>query len=106
MTAKTWNGKRLRQLRLRKGWSQDQLARAATTSQRNIVRWEKANGLPGAHTPGANSVGRLAAALEVDEGDFFSNGSSPDEEEDESELATDLLFALRAYIRATREPVA
>ena len=101
MTAKTWNGKRLRQLRLRKGWSQDQLARAATTSQRNIVRWE------GNHNkPGSNSLGRLAAALEVDEGDFFSNGSSPDDEEDESELATDLLFALRAYIRATREPVA
>lgn len=99
--AKTWNGKRLRELRLRKGWSQDQLARAATTSQRNIVRWENDQ-----NKPGSNSIGRLAAALEVDEGDFFSNGSDPDDAEDESELAADLLYALRAFVRAEREKVA
>lgn len=98
--SKTWSGSRLRQFRLRRGWSQDELARAATTSQRNITRYEN-----NVNEPRANMVGRLAHALEVDEGDFFTNGSDSDEE-DESELAAQLLFALREIIRVERERVA
>ena len=78
-TAKKWNGDRLRQFRLRRGLSQDGLALLVGTSQRNIFRYEHNK-----NQPRANMVARLAHGLEVDEGDFFSNGS--DDEEEESEL--------------------
>jgi len=67
--AKTWSGSRLRALRVDKGWSQDELARAAITSQRNIVRWERNH-----NTPGANMVAALAHALGVEQGEFYENG--------------------------------
>lgn len=101
MTAtKTWSGDRLKRFRLRKGWSQDELARAVPTSVTNVSRYERNK-----NKPGANMVARLAHALEIDEGELFSNGSEPDEE-DESELAAQLLFVLRGLIRAERERVA
>lgn len=67
--AKTWSGALLREQRVNKGWSQDELAWAVRTSQRNIARWEKNDNIPG-----ANNVAALAHALGVDLGDFYENG--------------------------------
>ena len=68
-STRTWSGDLLRAHRIDKGWSQDELARAALTSQRNVWRWEKNQ-----NVPGANMVAALAHALGVELDEFYENG--------------------------------
>jgi transcriptional regulator with XRE-family HTH domain len=99
-----WNGAQLKAARLRRGWSQDELARETRTSVTNISRWERNR-----NTPSANMIPVLASALEAEEGSFFqSNGSDPDEDDDEAdqEMAAALNTLVRLLVeraRATRE---
>lgn len=75
-TTKVWSGARLKQLRLRKGWSQEEFARAADTSVTNISRYERDR-----VKPGANMVARLAHALGTEEGELYEDAASDDDEE-------------------------
>jgi transcriptional regulator with XRE-family HTH domain len=56
----------VRKLRLRKGWSQDQLAELADVSVRTIQRIERG------HKPGLETANALAAVFEVDVTTFTS----------------------------------
>lgn len=55
----------VRKLRLRKGWSQDQLAELADVSVRTIQRIERG------HKPGLETANALAAVFEVDVTNFI-----------------------------------
>ena len=64
----------LRDLRMKKGLSQNQLARAMSVNNTTISKWEN-----GIHLPDAAMIARLARALEVDVGTLLSTASESDE---------------------------
>ena len=64
----------LRDLRTKKGLSQNQLARAMYVSNTTISKWEN-----GIHLPDAAMIARLARVLEVDVGTLFSTAAESDE---------------------------
>lgn len=87
----TFSGERLRQARLRKGWTQDQLARSIGTRERNIIKWEK-----GQNVPRAETVAALARSLGC-EIEFFYIEGEPDDDAEEAAMrrrARDLLSQL------------
>lgn len=59
-------GKRLVELRKRKGWTQSELARNAAKSRQSIERIEK-----GRVNPSAYYIFELAEALGIEEGEFY-----------------------------------
>ncbi len=83
----TFSGRRLQEIRLRRGLTQSQLARRAEVGEKQIVRWENDQ-----HVPRADAVGVLASALEVDVGDFYerADDGEEDEESDLVRLAAEL----------------
>lgn len=85
----TWNGSELREARLRRGWSQEDLARAAGLSVSNVSRWER-----DLHVPGGRMVQRLAGALEVPASSFFA-GAELAVDEDVMRAAADLIRLLK-----------
>lgn len=91
-------GKNLQRARKRLGISQERFAPMVGTTRRHLIRLEN-----GEHRPSSELLGRIAAETGEQSKSF---GYPPDDEEDESELASDLLRALRALIRAEREEVA
>lgn len=94
MTTRQWDGALLKQARLRKGWSQDELAREARTSVTNISRWERNRNIPS-----GNFLPVLAHVLGTDEGSFFHvNGSDPSDDPEEADLLGALLSLLRAEL--------
>lgn len=89
-------GKRIRWARKQRGLSQERLAGAIGTTRQVVIRWEA-----GKHLPNASSRARLGEVLGHEAGFFSENGS--DDEDEDSELTAQLLFALRGLIRAERE---
>jgi transcriptional regulator with XRE-family HTH domain len=87
--AKTWNGAQLRQARLHHGLTQEQLARAVSTTLRNIPRWEGSQ-----NQPSAAMVQALAEFLGVDSASFFRN----DDEAEDDDAEADMLAALDALL--------
>lgn len=102
MTARTWEGAKLSEIRLSRGLSQDQLAWKAQTSVTNISRWERNK-----NVPSGNAVANLAHALGVDEASFFNtNGGDPEEDDEEAEhlrQAFDDLYAAVLKFSRPRE---
>ena len=64
----------LRNLRTKKGLSQNQLARLMFVNNTTISKWEN-----GIHLPDVAMITRLARILEVDVGTLFSTASKSDE---------------------------
>jgi transcriptional regulator with XRE-family HTH domain len=59
-------GKRVRELRKERGWSQEQLAERAS------LHWTYVSGVErGVRTPGLDVIGRLAVALKVSPSELF-----------------------------------
>lgn len=77
------SGRKIRDARLKAGLTQNQLAHAIKTSERNIVRWET-----NANDPRMEYVAAIAQATEHDVSFFL--GDEPDESDDDAEAA---LFA-------------
>jgi transcriptional regulator with XRE-family HTH domain len=75
-----FSGEKLRQERLRRGWTQSDLARRATVREQQIFRWERAE-----NTPSADAVAALAGALEVDLGELYERPDPDDDEESETD---------------------
>lgn len=92
MNTLMWSGARLKMARLKKDWSQDDLARAVQTGVRNIGRYERNK-----HTPNARMTQTLAAALGVETDEFFEDASGDDDEE-----ADPVLLALREALPIER----
>lgn len=87
-------GIRIREARFAAGLTQAALARAAGVSERNIVRWENDH-----HAPRFEHVAAIAEATGKDV-DFFTNVAAVadgDPDDEESDLADFLIFALRSY---------
>jgi transcriptional regulator with XRE-family HTH domain len=90
-TAHQVSGPKIREARLRAGLTQAQLARAVSTSERNIVRWENAQ-----NAPRMEAVAAIAEATGRDLEDFLVADSSEADDE-ETDLAAFLIHALRSY---------
>jgi transcriptional regulator with XRE-family HTH domain len=65
----------LRELRLRRGWSQEDLARKAGLTQDTISNVES-----GKHRPFPSTLRKIAGALEVEVGELFGDEPRPKEE--------------------------
>jgi transcriptional regulator with XRE-family HTH domain len=65
-------GKELKRLRLKKGWTQAQLAVYAESSQPTVNQIES-----GVRNPSTRTLEKLAGALEVEVGDLFPKGQPP-----------------------------
>lgn len=83
---------RIRAARLEAGLSQRRLAERVGTHRRHVIKWEN-----GEVAPGADYVARLAKATGQPPGVFEKDG---DEDEEESELASELFTAVRRIMRA------
>lgn len=92
LKAQRVSGHKIRQARLARGWSQAQLARAAKTSERNIVRWENSQ-----NSPRLESVFAIAAATGRPLAYFLVDGDADDEESED--LSTALHAAAHAFNR-------
>lgn len=90
---KQWNGKQLRQARLRRGLTQEQLARAAGTTLRNIPRWEGSQ-----NRPSAGMVQSLAEVLGVDSAAFFRGDEEEEHDEEADSLSLDELVRQRVDV--------
>lgn len=88
-TVQRFSGKRLLDIRLKRGLTQSELSRRANLREQQINRWER-----GKHTPGADAVGLLAATLACEISEFFV-AVGDDETGDDDEEA-DLLDAAHA----------
>lgn len=82
MITQQFNPERLNKLRLRNGYTQEDLAhelrrRGMKTSAKQIRRWEM-----GAHAPRADVIPLLADALGVPMDELFGDADSDDEEDD------------------------
>jgi transcriptional regulator with XRE-family HTH domain len=95
-------GQRVKQLRLKKGIRQTDLAVQARISWRHLIRIEQDRG--GVTKP--STVAQIAEALGVDPSDL--TGAADDEEESESVLSLDDLLRLRVrqILRDERAAVA
>lgn len=67
----------MREARLRRGWSQAQLAHALQTQEQKISRWER-----GINEPGANAVAAMAVALGQSIEFFYVEASADDDEKE------------------------
>lgn len=76
------SGQCIRAARLRAGLTQAQLARAANTSERNIVRWENNQ-----HAPRLEHIAAIASATGK-ELEFFLTGTPADDEEESRGVAS------------------
>jgi len=86
-----WNGKRLLEARLRRGMTQDDLARAVRTSVTNVSRWERSK-----NQPGASRVLMLALALDVEPESFFQADDEDEKDDaDADRLSIDAFLARR-----------
>src|SRR5262245_39894661 len=85
-----WNGKRLLEARLRRGMTQDDLARAVRTSVTNISRWERSK-----NRPGASRVLALALTLDVGPELFFQADDEDEVDADPDRLSIDEFLARR-----------
>lgn len=86
------DGTKIRQARLKAGLTQNQLARAVNTTERNIVRWETS-----ANQPRVSSVMAIAEATGTRVDYFLTpNGDDEDEESDLSRLTLDEFLRMRA----------
>jgi transcriptional regulator with XRE-family HTH domain len=83
----SFSGSSLRQARLRKGWTQAELARRASVRERQIIRWENSQ-----HAPRFEAMRALAAALGCDVRELCVVA---DEEEEAAPMQMDMLRALR-----------
>ena len=90
---RTGLGGKIRQVRLRVGLTQADLARKVGVSERNIVRWENNQ-----HTPRFDHIAAIAEATGEDIS-FFLEGSDDDDEESEP-MSVDLMAAVTAFARA------
>ena len=90
----------LRDLRLRRGWSQEQLAVASGVSVRTIQRLE------GGQPPSPSTATALALALDVDPGAFGEPSAEHPEHADGAELTDDLEPARAlTFVEAVRQGV-
>lgn len=87
-------GKRIQQARLRAGLTQQQLARLANTSERNIVRWENNQ-----NAPRLEHLAAVASATGADVQDFFDPDDDAEAASMASATADSLAYALRVEIR-------
>jgi len=85
-----WNGKRLLEARLRRGMTQDDLARAVRTSVTNISRWERSK-----NRPGASRVLALALTLDIGPESFFQADDEDEVDADPDRLSIDEFLARR-----------
>jgi transcriptional regulator with XRE-family HTH domain len=85
----SFSGSNLRQARLRKGWTQAELARRASVRERQIIRWENDQ-----HSPRFDAIRALAATLGCDVRELCVPADE-DEEAAPMPVATDMLRALR-----------
>lgn len=94
MAAVRFEPSRVRRARAAAGLSQRQVAAAAGVSIDTVRRTET-----GSHEPGASVLGRIAAAVGADPGDFFIH-------EDEPAMATNGHGRISAEVPAQRTPAA
>jgi transcriptional regulator with XRE-family HTH domain len=83
----SFSGSNLRQARLRRGWTQAELARRASVRERQIIRWENHQ-----NEPRFEAMVALAQALGCSVRDLCGD---TDEDEEAAPMATDMLRALR-----------
>lgn len=88
----TVNPSRIREARLKANLSQDALARAVGTSQRNIVRWEK-----GEHVPRSEFLAAIAQATGRDI-EFFLREDDAEAEDDDG--VQDMTRGIKAFLRS------
>lgn len=84
---------RLKEMRLRRGLTQTELAQRAGVTKRQIIRWEK-----GENEPDAWSIGRLAKALDVTSDWFLGLTEKSQNHYSEQELSAEerkIVFAFR-----------
>lgn len=91
-------GERIKAHRERLNLSHDRFAARLGTTRQVIIRWEN-----GTHSPNSESRRRLAEVTGETASYFSPNG---DDDEEDSELASQLLAAVQAILRAERERVA
>lgn len=93
-----FSGDKLRQARLRNGWSQAQLARHAGVHERQILRMEKEQ-----HVPRVDMVAAVAFALSAPFDSFFDDEASRERGEagadDEEDVMAALMTAIRRVVR-------
>jgi transcriptional regulator with XRE-family HTH domain len=89
-------GGRIRWARARKNLSHDQLAAQVGSSRSYLIRVEK-----GIHMPSLELRARIAVATDQP-ADLFNSG---DEDEEEAELARDLIQVLRRLVAREKELV-
>lgn len=83
-------GQRWKWARTQKGWSHDRLAAEARTTRRHLIRIEKDE----VQRPGADLIARVAEATEQP-----TSLLSPDEDDEEADLALDLMRVLRRVLK-------
>lgn len=90
------SGDKIRQARLRRGWTQNDLARAVGTRERQIVRWENDQ-----HAPRLETALTIAHELGVTLAELCSGDADDDEEDADMPTAREceLLEALRPLVR-------
>lgn len=86
-------GSAIREARLAAGMSQSQLARAISSTERNIVRWENDQ-----NQPRVSSIVAIAHATGHDV-DFFLTGSAEAEDDEEAARSMTLDEYLRLRVR-------
>lgn len=85
-------GDRLRELRLSRGLSQDQLAELASLNRVTVAKYEA-----GRVEPGAHALGRLADALDVSVDDLLGRSADPAAVEDDAMAIRERLRRDPAY---------
>lgn len=91
-TASKFSGARIRQARHDAGLTQAALAVAAGTRERNIIRWENDQ-----HAPRFEHVAAIAKATGKDIDFFVTESVEVSDDDEETDLATFLIHALRSY---------
>lgn len=86
------SGDRIREIRMARGLSQDQLAELASLNRVTVAKYET-----GRVEPGAQALGRLADALDVTVDDLLGRSSAPEEVEDDAVAIRERLRRDPAY---------
>jgi transcriptional regulator with XRE-family HTH domain len=94
-TDSRFSGSKIREARHAAGLTQAALARAINTRERNIIRWENDQ-----HEPRFENVAAIAKATDRPL-EFFSAAATDagEDDDEEADLAVDLLSALRRFVR-------
>lgn len=86
----------MRKARLRRDWSQEDLARETGHSLGNVGRWER-----GDHKPPGDAVVTIARATGHEIEFFYVEGGTEDDEEEAAEtMVRDLTEGIRALVRS------